>query len=829
MSRIQAIRAAAAPACLFLSVACGGGGTAGVGVTTTLQVQAPATVRGDVALPVTIVVSAAVVVQIEAEVSRDAGRNWVAARVSGNHDVVALAPSTTHVVHWDSLRDAGFRRNPNVQLRLRTEVFGRRSAWTTLAMPADDNLQAKIDSVQFPFVHYGAVDALTLAYARQHDLVVLHPVAGAVDLATVRAAQQGADPDDPADDPLVLAYLSVGEDSRTYGLTNAQLLADPRFVGDGRGPRVDPRGPDADGESLVGIDPFGSPSPGGTGFASFYLDDNSVDNDPNQLGDGLPDRNGYFNVCFVNAGDPAWYDTLSAMTKDGPDHMSGIRELIEPGFGRGYAYDGLFLDTIDTCAPNLYTDGNSGNQSEFEWTAPGFSAFLARLKHDHPDKVVLQNRGLFFYDPRRPHYSVNPRAAVDFVLFESYRLNSNTWQEYDPYYFPDNKYNIAPKLMAEANRPDGFTVLSLGYAEGPGLEHATLRDQSTTGLPTLLQDIVETQDLVGFRHYMTDAALVYSNAFVRTRPVVADTTPPVWSNTDNDRAYPWPTPAGEPTPRVGVQEVVAGSCCATVRFDVALDRSRVGYALYMSTTGFDFVNDPLLANATRTVLEPTVGEGYAGLHGYPNQAVVTGLTPGTTYYFCVRAFDAAGNEEHNEVVRTAVPIEPHTISIDGSFDDWAGVPVLVADPDDVPDSAGPDWLDVRIANDTQYLYVRFGSANPFNLDGSPTYGYSRMLVFVDTDANGATGYDVDGRLGSELLVAGSSLYAEAEGVFNAGFLGLLAAAPQTNVTDCEFAIPLTAIFAASPGTRSLRLSFVNDEVGDLAPSVGSVGYTLVGF
>ena len=88
------MRLTAGVSSLLFSVACGSGGTAGVGVATSLQVAAPTTVRGDVALPVTIVTSAAIVVQIEVEVSRDAGRTWVAARVSGNDDIVVRSPST---------------------------------------------------------------------------------------------------------------------------------------------------------------------------------------------------------------------------------------------------------------------------------------------------------------------------------------------------------------------------------------------------------------------------------------------------------------------------------------------------------------------------------------------------------------------------------------------------------------------------------------------------------------------------------------------------------------------------------------------------------------
>ena len=117
------------------------------------------------------------------------------------------------------------------------------------------------------------------------------------------------------------------------------------------------------------------------------------------------------------------------------------------------------------------------------------------------------------------------------MLFESFRLNSDTFEQWDPIHYPDNRYNVAPKLMAEANRPDGFKVLSLGYAEGPPdqMSPLTLVGQSTVGLDSLMEDIQVTQDLQGFRHYLTDAAVSLVNDFVftqrlarRSRPALVD-------------------------------------------------------------------------------------------------------------------------------------------------------------------------------------------------------------------------------------------------------------------------------------------------------------------
>lgn len=787
----------------------------------------PGVIHGDVELTVTLTAPLVGTVDVLVEISRDGGASWSPARVDGAAELSATPDGAMHTLLWNTLADLGFRPLADARLRVRTARDGRLGAAATIPVPPANNLDLAVAAVERPFLHYGPVDARVEALAKRHDLVVLHPSVGGVDVATARRIQLGVDPRDPADDVIVLGYLSIGEDQRTVALTDEQMLLDPRFVGDGSGPRVDPRGPDADGGSLVGLDALGSPSPGGTGYASWYLDDNSVDRDPARLGDGRPDRNAYFGGAFVNAGDPAWFEVVDAMTFDGVDGIPGMRELLTPQHGRGYALDGLFFDTIDTCAPNSFTDATSGNQSEFEWTAAGFASFLQRFAQRYPDKVALQNRGLFFYDPRHPHYAVNPRTPVDFVLFESFRLNSNSFETLDPYFFADNKHNIASKLMAEANRPDGFRVLSLGYAEGPGIDRRTLTGTSSVGLAELDADVFEAEDLVGFRHYLSDAAVALANAFVLERPVAPDTRAPVWTSTYNDNVLPWPVPALAPTPRIGVQEVVPGAASVTVRWDVALDRARVHYALYVAAGVFDFVGDPALTQATRIVVTPAVGEQYLGLVGYPNQAVVTGLAPFTSYWFCLRAFDDAGNEDTNEVALQATPLGQATIQIDGSFDDWATVPVLHADPDDVPVSAGPDWLDVRIVNDQDFVYVRFASAHAFNLDGSPSYSYSRTLVFVDADDDAATGYQVTGGVGSELLVAGADLVAQANGVFNAGFLVPLAAEPRTAVTDCELAIPLDRIRAAAPGAARLRFLFVNDEVADYAPDAGYVAFTIV--
>jgi hypothetical protein len=379
------------------------------------------------------------------------------------------------------------------------------------------------------------------------------------------------------------------------------------------------------------------------------------------VGDGFPDRNSIFKSAFVNAGDPAWFDAVDAMTIDGPDAVPGLREVLTPDFGRGLDCDGVFLDTIDTAAPNSYTDATSPNESKFEWTAPGFSAFIRHIHAAYPDKLILQNRGLFFFDPRHPQYQFNARGAIDFVLFESYRLDSNPADLWNPYFYPDNRYNIAPKLMAEANRPDGFEVVSLDYAVGPPNEmsDATLIGQSTVGYSDLLEDIHVAEDLAGFRHYISDPAVELVNDFVRTHASSdnGDHDPPQWTSTYNDHID---SPPIAPTPRPGIQQAIGGSGQITVRWDVALDKDRVDYVLYAQPRPFDFNHDPRLKMARRIPLVATAPADYlegVGPQTYANQAILSGFPAGQTQYLVIRAVDRSpsANEEQNTVVLTATP------------------------------------------------------------------------------------------------------------------------------------------------------------------------------
>jgi hypothetical protein len=616
----------------------------------------PANTGGDI--PVTAMIDGVQqgTVQLAVELSPDNGSSFRPATVK---DVAASPPSGAQAqvrFTWDATHDLGVRAIGTIPLRVTPSDGAGAGTPVTFGVPVD-NLRAAARRVDHYIANYGTWDEGSFALAQHTNLVIAHPGNGDLHRGDIQRLQAGAKADDPTDDVIVLCYVSVGEDMRTHDVADDQLRKDPRFVGDGSGPRVDPRGPDANGGALAGVDPKGAPSNGGTGFASFYLDDNDVRNSPNHVGDGIPDRNQIFGALFVNAGDPAWYPIVDAMTMDGPDRLAGLREVLTPDYGRGLDCDGVFLDTIDTAAPDAYTDASSPNESKYEWTAPGFATFIRQVHQSYPNKLVLQNRGLFFFDPRRPQYPYNARGAVDFVLFESFRLNSNAGQPIDPVEYPDNRYNVAPRLMAEANRPDGFRVLSLGYAGGAGTSTATLTGGSSEGSESLLEDIRVTQAVNGFRHYLTDAKVRLVNDFVAKHDDLTDHDAPVWSSTYNDHDV---SPAVPATPRVGIQKAAGAGGQITVWWDVALDMNRVSYILYAQPQPFDFAGHASLDGASRYLLTPSVPQDYVqgvGPDRYPYQATVSGFAPGQTQYLVIRAVDQSpdANEETNTVTLTATP------------------------------------------------------------------------------------------------------------------------------------------------------------------------------
>lgn len=527
---------------------------------------------------------------------------------------------------------------------------------TTETKKADSEEVEKVSEKLNYMIYYSVLNDSIIETAKKYDVVILHPKMGNISREQIQEIRSSG--------TIVLGYIAVGEDLRTYGMTAEQMLEDERFTADRTGPRVDPRkqkdkefdnddNPNNDYDyNLEDIDLAGKASPGGTGYASYYLDDNDLD--------GKPDVNPNFKCAYTNIGDPAWFDVLNEMTMDGIDQVPGIKEILTDSYGRSLGCDGLFLDTIDTCAPNYYTDDDNPGKTRFEWTAPGVNDFIAKIKEKYPDKLICQNRGLFFYNPQLPHYKFTTRKNIDYLMFESYMLDSNPAALYNENYFADNKFNYAPKLIAEAGRPDGFKILSLGYAEGPDEYELqdTLMGKSTAGLDILMNDLNEAKNEAGFSHYITNGEITLVNNFALTHGT-KDELPPKWSSVYNDCKE---LPIQGVKARVGIAKTTPIANAIVVSWDVAIDKNDVIYTLYYQKEPFDFESDPDLKNAQSIVLSPEIGEGYADSFGadvFPYQAVINGLDADETYYFVIRAKDDSPNhnEEKNTVVKTGVPIK----------------------------------------------------------------------------------------------------------------------------------------------------------------------------
>ncbi|HEY4415153.1 MAG TPA: hypothetical protein VGO57_05625, partial [Verrucomicrobiae bacterium] len=446
----------------------------------------------------------------------------------------------------------------------------------------------------------------------------------------------------------------------------------------------------------------------------------------------------------------------------------------------------------------------------YEWIAPGMQSFIERIHTNYPGKLLMANRGLFFFDPNLKTYAYNIRPYVDMVMFESYYSDTST-NLVSPS-FSDNKYDFAPKLNAEAGRPDGFNLFVVDYDHTPPQPAGTVN-----------QDYVESMGIQGWPLYRTNPSL---NEALNTNTMSwlatnADTQPPVWDST----AATGPT---LPAPRVGVQEVVAGNGTATIYWDVARDQTGpVYYNIYYSTGGT--VN---FATATKlSHVAPDIPANYnyptgTGPGIYPYEYTVTGLNNGMTYSFAIRTEDncSPAHEDANTTSITIVAGNNSTLStyktiiVDGNFSDWAGVPWAHQGG---ADGNPVNYLQIQFANDTNYLYGHVLLASPYAL--FQDY-YSH--VFFDTDLNSQTGYPVNGALfGSEMMIETGFGYDQRSGSFNAGAVSNLgwAVAPTVSANEFEFRVALSALYPGSSkvfGSGPLRILLQDNRGPETAVETG---------
>lgn len=91
------------------------------------------------------------------------------------------------------------------------------------------------------------------------------------------------------------------------------------------------------------------------------------------------------------------------------------------------------------------------------------------------------------------------------------------------------------------------------------------------------------------------------------------------------------------------------------------------------------------------------------------------------------------------------------ITLNPAGSDWSSVQGYVIDPNE---NSSVDWHQVFIANDSEYLYVRYVMNASSMLDGS-------FRLMLDTDLNRSTGYiGGEGQLsvGAEFMIEGATVY-----------------------------------------------------------------------
>lgn len=167
-----------------------------------------------------------------------------------------------------------------------------------------------------------------------------------------------------------------------------------------------------------------------------------------------------------------------------------------------------------------------------------------------------------------------------------------------------------------------------------------------------------------------------------------------------------------------------------------------------------------------------------------------------------------------------------TMSIDGVFTDWAGIPVVDSDGGD--NAGSVDIGDVQIANDDDFLYLSVTFPNTLS---------SQVFISLDIDNDTATGFDVFslGLAGSDAAWQNDFAFAQSAGVFNSGALagdhfggGHALISALGDAAQKEWAISLDATFATGgapvfPDDDFTVLIWTDQGAGDVS---APIAYTL---
>ncbi|WP_178984867.1 T9SS type A sorting domain-containing protein [Winogradskyella helgolandensis] len=163
------------------------------------------------------------------------------------------------------------------------------------------------------------------------------------------------------------------------------------------------------------------------------------------------------------------------------------------------------------------------------------------------------------------------------------------------------------------------------------------------------------------------------------------------------------------------------------------------------------------------------------------------------------------------------------ITIDGLFDDWDST--LTTYTDTSESVTGIDLLELQVTNDEAFLYLKIKANIEFDLTDNLIN--QQVRLFIDTDNNTTTGYNIQEGYGSEIGIIFKDLYAHYNVTPYAqiDFASLkLRAAPTVTSNEFEIAIGrhqipdgLNPLFTAS----TIKILLKNDANFDKIPNEGS--------
>lgn len=178
-------------------------------------------------------------------------------------------------------------------------------------------------------------------------------------------------------------------------------------------------------------------------------------------------------------------------------------------------------------------------------------------------------------------------------------------------------------------------------------------------------------------------------------------------------------------------------------------------------------------------------------------------------------------------VATGAAAEQAAIIMDGPLDDWNGVAVAYDDPAGDGGASGIDFGRLWVADDPDFLFLRFELGTETDLSEN-----NNLILYLDTDANSATGLSVAG-LGAELEWRygdrAGTFYYQAQSTTVYQWDLELRGEPTVTATEFEFGVgrhvlpdDVHPLFTGS----NVRIALL-DSGGDQLPDAGdTISYTL---